>query len=76
MTKNKPIYHARNVNRWKSLGETSTFHRFTNPRRDKSVYFWSCDSYLLYIDQCSHRGGDVYMLLNIFSSKLLTYFIM
>ena len=35
MTKNKPIYHARNVNRWKSLGDTSNFHRFTNPRREK-----------------------------------------
>ena len=49
MIENKPIYHARNANRWKSLGETSTFHRFTNPRRDKSVYFWSWDTYLQYI---------------------------
>ena len=47
VTKNKSIYHARNVHRWKSLGETSTFHCFTNPRRDKSVYFWSWDTYLL-----------------------------
>ena len=36
---NKTIYHAQNVNRWKSLGETSTFHRFTNPRRDISFCF-------------------------------------
>ena len=33
----------------KGLGETSPFHRFTNPRRVKSVYFWSWGSYLLYI---------------------------
>ena len=26
---------------------TSPFHWFTNPRRDKSVYFWSWGSYLL-----------------------------
>ena len=25
----------------KGLGGTSPFHRFTNPRRDNSVYFWS-----------------------------------
>ena len=25
----------------KGLGEISPFHRFTNPRRDKSVCFWS-----------------------------------
>ena len=31
----------------KGLGETSLFHRFTNPRREKSVYFWSWGSYLL-----------------------------
>ena len=34
MTKNKPIYHARNVTRWKRLDKTSTFYRFTNPGRD------------------------------------------
>ena len=50
MTKHKPIYHARNVNRWKGLGKTSTFHRFTNPRRDKSVYIWSWGTYLLYTE--------------------------
>ena len=33
----------------KGLGETLLFHRFTNPRPDKSVYFWSWDSYLLFI---------------------------
>ena len=33
----------------KGLDETSLFHRFTNPRRDKSVYFWSWGSYLLHI---------------------------
>ena len=27
---------------------TAPFHRFTNPRRDKSVYVWLWDSYLLY----------------------------
>ena len=32
----------------KGLGETSPFHRFTNPRRDKSVYFWSWGTYLLF----------------------------
>ena len=31
----------------KGLGETSPFHRFTNPRRDKSVYVWSWGTYLL-----------------------------
>ena len=30
MTENEPIYHARNVKRWKGLDETSNFHRFTN----------------------------------------------
>ena len=40
MTKNKPTHHTRNVNRWKGLGKTSTFHRFTNPRRDKSFFFF------------------------------------
>ena len=29
----------------KGLGETAPFHRFTNPRRDKLVYFWSWGSY-------------------------------
>ena len=33
----------------KGLGENSPFHRFTNPRRDKSVYIWSWGSYLLFI---------------------------
>ena len=42
-------FFTRNVNRWKDLGITSTFHRFTNPRRDKSVYFWSWCEYLLFI---------------------------
>ena len=30
----------------KGLGETSPFYWFTNPRRNKSVYFWSWGSYL------------------------------
>ena len=33
----------------KGLSGTSPFHRFTNPRRDKSVYFLSWGSYLLNI---------------------------
>ena len=33
----------------KGLGETSPFHRFTYPQRDKLVYFWSRGSYLLFI---------------------------
>ena len=33
----------------KELGEISLFHRFTNPRPDKSVYFWSWGSYFLFI---------------------------
>ena len=33
----------------KGLGETSPFHRFTNHQCDKSIYFWSWDSYLLFI---------------------------
>ena len=49
MTKNKPIYHAWDVHRWKGFGKTSTFHRFTNPRRDKSIYFWSLGTHLLYL---------------------------
>ena len=36
----------------KGLGETSPFHRFTNPRRDKSGYFWSCGTYLLFKRHC------------------------
>ena len=39
MNKNKPIYHTRNVNRWKGVGKISTFHRFTNLRRDKLFVF-------------------------------------
>ena len=31
----------------KGLGESSPFHLFTNPRPDKSVYFWSWGTYLL-----------------------------
>ena len=34
----------------KGLGETLSFHWLPNPRRDKSVYFWSWGSYLLYIN--------------------------
>ena len=34
----------------KGLGETSPFHRFTNPQREKSVYFWSWGTYLLFTD--------------------------
>ena len=51
VAKNKPIYHAWNVKSMKELGGTSLtspFHRFTNPQSDKSVYFWSWDSYLLF----------------------------
>ena len=33
----------------KEIGGTSPFHQFTNPRRDKSVYFWSWGSYLLFM---------------------------
>ena len=33
----------------KGLGKTSPFHRYTNPRLDKSVYFWPLGSYLLLI---------------------------
>ena len=33
----------------KRLGETSPFHWFTNPRRDKSVYFQSWCTYLLFM---------------------------
>ena len=46
----------------KRLGETSPFHRFTNPRRDKSVYFWSWGSYLLstvtLMTECMRRVRD------------------
>ena len=59
MTKNKPIYHAQHVNRCKGLSKTSTFHRFTNPQRNKSIYFWSWGSYLLYTE-------PRVLLLNIF----------
>ena len=38
----------------KGFGGTSPFYRFTNPRRGKSVYFLSWDSYLLFIMQ-SHK---------------------
>ena len=33
----------------KGHSKTSPFHRFTHPRRDISVYFWSWDSYLLFM---------------------------
>ena len=49
MTKNKPIYHALESKPMIGLGETSPFHRFTNTRRDKSVYFWSWGTYSLLI---------------------------
>ena len=39
----------------KKLGRTSPFYRFTNPGRDKSVYFWSWGSYLL-LNEESRRG--------------------
>ena len=48
MTKNTLIHHAQNVNLDERLSETLPFHRFTNHRRNKSVYFWSWGSYLLY----------------------------
>ena len=35
----------------KELGETSPFHRFTNPQHDKLVYFWSWCSYLQFMHQ-------------------------
>ena len=58
MTKNKPIYYARNLSRLKGIGETSTFHRFTNPRRDKSVYFQSLGAYFCakFLPVISHRN--------------------
>ena len=46
---NKQIYHARSVNRWEDLGKARPFHRFTNPRRDKSVNFWTWSSYSMSI---------------------------
>ena len=45
----------------KGLGETSLFNRFANPRRDKSVYFWSWGSYLLYTKQCKVLSSKKYM---------------
>ena len=43
----------------KGLGETSPFHRFTNPQRDNSVYLWSWCSYLLYMITLSvSQAGD------------------
>ena len=33
----------------KGLSEISPFHRFTNSRCDKSVYFWSWGSYLIFL---------------------------
>ena len=44
MTKDEPIHHAQVIH-----GEISPFHRFTNPRHDKSVYNWQWTSYLLFI---------------------------
>ena len=52
MTQNKPIYHARSVNRWEGLGKTFYLSsRFTNPQRDKSFYFCHgvLTGYLLFI---------------------------
>ena len=40
----------------KGLGRTSPFHQFTNPQCDKSVYFWSWSSYLLFIRLLSFMG--------------------
>ena len=45
----------------KGLSETSPFHRFANPRRDKSVYCWSLGSYLLYTKQCKVLSSKKYM---------------
>ena len=44
----------------KGLGETSPFHRFTNPQRDKSVYFLSWSSNLLYINDQSIAWTRLY----------------
>ena len=40
------------------LGGTSPFHRFTNPRRDKSVYFWPWGSFLPYTWRLKCQDGD------------------
>ena len=40
----------------KGLSETFPFHRFTNPRHDKSVYFWSWGSYLLFTCNCQRKS--------------------
>ena len=43
----------------KGQGSTEPFHRFTNPRCDKSVYFWSWGSYLLFISPAGIQSVDI-----------------
>ena len=47
LTKNKPIYHARISEQMKWRGFPSHFISLRS-ERDKSVYYWSRGSYLLY----------------------------
>ena len=55
----------------KGLGGTSPFHRFTNPRRDKSVYFWSWGSYLLYNLPSSNEGNLIKIRSKLFTAKCM-----
>ena len=41
MTKHKPIYRSK-----RKTIKRACFHRFTNPRHNKYVYFWSSATYL------------------------------
>ena len=65
----KTIYHARKVNRWKSLGETSTFHRFTNLRRDNCLYL--VVGYLFTIYKAI--GVRIYSLIRRLSQRILIW---
>ena len=60
----------------KGLNRTSPFHQFTNPRRDKSVYFWSWGSHLLQftcLNWIIDNGGSVVSFLEKFLGNETNY---
>ena len=59
ITKNKPIYHARNVNRWKGSVDPRPFICSLILDGINWFIFWSWGSYLLFVTTSQHRGEDL-----------------
>ena len=62
ITKNKTDLSCSECKPMKGLDRTSPFHQFTNPRCDKSVYFWSWGSHLpqfTCLNRIIDNGGSV-----------------